>query len=98
MLITIVAALEEPYEVITVSELCNQWSLLSQFLLQDGDERNCSQVFEDGDTNNNGFVGFHESIVFLAPIWGIDNYVHGSEKLAQIDCSRCLLNQSLYYL
>ena len=93
ILIEIGAGVTEPYELVSLNEICNFWDYFVVFgYVPDGVD-NCTHYFYLSDTNANGHVGFYEAIVATAAAWGIDD----QDKLAQIDCSLCMTDQSLYY-
>ena len=87
------AGSDEPYELLTLDDVCGYWEFFIDFGYVPEGVNNCTYWFYTSDTNGNGYVGFYEAIVATAAAWGIDDDV----KLAQIDCSLCMMNQSLYY-
>ena len=95
--INLLAATYEPYELITLNEVCENFGLLTIIIETNIDNLNCSQAFDFADLNNNGYIGFWEAIVYTAQHWGLYGAVHWQEKLQQIDCSSCLENASLYW-
>ena len=94
--IDLLGGLYPPYELVTVSELCEYFAVLAS-LLSSLDDLNCTQAFDLADTNGNGFIGFYEAIVFTAENWGLESSVNYKDKIKQIDCSGCMQNSSLYY-
>ena len=98
ILMGIAAGTQEPQELFTLTEICDNWEIVSSYIFDVGDSNlNCSQFFKINDVNHNGFMGFHESIVATHTLWGLDTSVNANEKLKQIDCSLCMINASLYY-
>ena len=62
---------------------------------------NCSLLFSATDTNNNGYVGLHETIVAFAKTnaFDFDANIAPDIKIQQINCSGCVGNNStLYYM
>ena len=55
------------------------------------DYANCTVLFQIGDTNEDGYVSFSEALFVMTSHLGISK-----EKWAQIDCSECLSDPSLY--
>ena len=90
VIITNVAAIEEPIELVTLDELCSVWTYVS---LASSKFNNCSQAFEAADINNNQYVGFYEAILLV----NHDLFQLSHKKVYQIDCSTCLANSSIYY-
>ena len=92
----------EPYELVTLDEICDNWDTLQGFMsnIDQGEQGflNCSQGFEVFDLNSNGYIGMFEIISNVKDTFGITSYTHSTEKLQQIDCSICLTNSSLYYV
>ena len=95
--IDLLGGLYEPYELVTISEICEHFDVLDSLLTNVDENSNCTQVFDMADTNGNGFIGFYEAIVFTAESWGLETSVHYNDKIKQIDCSICMQNASLYY-
>ena len=88
--------LYEPHELITVDEVCENENLVSIFEMQEiSDDYNCSQLFILVDVNQNGYIGIWETIVG-STVLILDEAVHVSEKVQQIDCSMCMSDPSLY--
>ena len=93
----LLAAIYQPYELITLNEVCEKFNLLALVTQTNIDNLNCSQAFDIADLNDNGYIGFWEAIVYTAESWGLRDAVHWKEKIQQIDCSSCLANASLYW-
>ena len=96
-IITLLAAIYPPKELITLNEVCEYFQLLALVSETDTQNLNCSQAFDIADLNNNGYIGFWEAIVYTAEYWGLYGAVHWEKKIEQIDCSSCLQNASLYW-
>ena len=97
IIINLISSVMEPFELITVEEVCEHYTQLAGILGADTNEMNCSEAFDRGDLNSNGYIGFWEGIVASAEQWGLLEYAHWEEKLEQLDCSNCLDNRSLYW-
>ena len=97
IIINLLAAMYEPYELITLDEVCDNFELLAVVTQTNVDNLTCVQAFDIADLNNNGYIGFWEAIVNTAEYWGLDGAVHWEKKIQQIDCSSCLTNASLYW-
>ena len=96
-IINLLAAIYQPYELITLNEVCEYFQLLALVTETNTDNLNCSQAFDTADLNNNGYIGLWEAIVYTAEFWGLYGALHWQDKIEQIDCSACLENASLYW-
>lgn len=92
LVITYVAAISPPDELITIDEACHETVTVILEQKMQG-FTNCTHQFEKFDLNNNGYVGMLEALIGLADFFGLDD----ETKLNQIDCTNCVSNQSLYY-
>ena len=97
-LIEYLGSLNEPNELITMEEICDNQETIKSLAPEVFDGySNCSDAFNGFDLNSNGFVGLHEGIIATQNSWGFDQlYHHHIEKLKQIDCSECLENKTLW--
>ena len=61
---------------------------------------NCSLLFSATDTNNNGYVGLHETIVAFAKAnaFDFDANIAPDIKIQQINCTGCVDNSTIYYM
>ena len=94
---TFAAEFDEPFDIITMNEICDNYDLLLGVMDHIRD-LNCSQAFNQYDRNKNGLIGFHEMIAAVDASLGIDIAYHSDLKFEQIDCSMCMPNASLYYV
>ena len=85
-------------EYLTYNETCFAYQLfLDTFELSDVN-LTCDVGFEMIDLNNNGFIGFYESVNMLRGLLLIWKSVNWEQRMTQIDCSHCMqYNQSMYY-
>ena len=96
--ISFLAALSEPVELITFNEFCDNWQQLQGLLTESlNGIDNCTIGFNTLDINNNGYIGYFEGILATSEYWGFDSMENLQSKLTQLDCSMCMTNQSLYY-
>ena len=95
-IITLLAAIYPPYELITLNEICENFGVLS-LLTETEINLNCSQAFNIADLNSNGYIGLWEAIVYSAQYFGLHGALHWQKKIEQLDCSSCLENASLYW-
>ena len=60
--------------------------------------QNCTLWFEDADNNENGYIGFHETLKNFATIgiFGFSGNKLDIVKSNQINCTACLSNLTLY--
>ena len=61
---------------------------------------NCSLLFSAVDTNKNGYVGLHETIVAFAKTnaFDFDANIAPDVKIHQINCSECVDTSTMYYM
>lgn len=96
-MVAFLAGQKEPIELVTIDELCDQFSIV-QYLGFGMEFSNCTSAFDALDLNNNSYLGMYEILSAGPPEgWGLDIYPHYEEKIQQINCSHCLANKSLYY-
>ena len=96
IIVRLVAAIYEPYELISSDEFCLYFDTLNNFITVNVDD-NCTLSFQLYDLNQNGYLGLYEAVIATAEFSGLTSSYQWELRSNQIDCSLCLSNQSLYY-
>ena len=84
-------------ELISESDFCailDYWDLITVYLGQGSDELTCHNITGNTkyDLNGNNVLGYHEMLYTFNVANGMDSW-----QAAQIDCSMCMDDASLYY-